>query len=225
LSKLPGRDLARLVDRAELVEAGAREAVYEPGGPIENVFFPLGCVFSTVGQAGRFWSVEVATVGREGMAGLPVFLGATSTPHASFCQVPGPALRLASDDLRRALGEGGGTLHQLLSRFTQATIVQIAQNVVCNNTHLTPQRAARWLLTTHDRIDREEFPLTQEFFSQMLGVRRPTASEAAGRLQDEGMIRYQRGVVTVLDRGRLERTACSCYAVVKSEFDALVASN
>jgi CRP-like cAMP-binding protein len=136
---------------------------------------------------------QAATIGREGMVGLPVFLGAASTPHAAFCpsrRVGGSAVKITAHLLRRVLADDGA-LHQALSRFTQTTMVQIAQNVVCNSTHATIQRAARWLLTTRDRVG-DEFLLTQEFLGQMLGVRRPTVSEVARRLQAEGLIRYRR---------------------------------
>jgi CRP-like cAMP-binding protein len=173
-----------------------------------------------VGMADDRVLVEVATIGREGMVGLPVFLGAASTPHAAFCQVPGPAVKITTHSLRRVLADDGA-LHQALNGFTQATMVQIAQNVVCNNSHSTIQRAARWLLTTRDRVGGEEFPLTQEFLGQMLGVRRPTVSEVARRIQAEGLIRYRRGIITITDVAALQQVACSCYAIVKAEFDLI----
>jgi CRP-like cAMP-binding protein len=117
---------------------------------------------------------------------------------------------------------GDGALHRALNRYTQATIVQIAQSVICNSTHSAEQRACRWLLTTHDRVDRDQFPLTQEFLAQMLGVRRPTVSEIASRLQSEGLIRYTRGVITICDRPGLERITCDCYWIVKAEYDNLL---
>jgi CRP-like cAMP-binding protein len=177
-------------------------------------------VYSLVGVADGQASVEVATIGREGMVGLPVFLGQAVSPHAAFCQVPGAAARLPAHELASVLG-GNGALHGLLNRFTQATMVQIAQNVVCNSTHPLGQRAARWLLATHDRVGRDEFALTQQFLSQMLGATRPTVSETAGKLQAQGLIRYRRGQLTITDRTGLERAACSCYSIVKAEFDAL----
>jgi CRP-like cAMP-binding protein len=218
LAQLPEPEFDRVGERLELVDAEVRQQVFEPGAPIPAVYFPLSAVFSVVALAEERVLVEVATIGVEGMVGLPLFLGATSSPHASFFQVPGRAARLSADDLRRAL-TSDGALHRALNRFTQATMVQIAQNVVCNNTHSTEQRAARWLLTTQDRVGREQFPLTQEFLAQMLGVRRPTVSETARRLQSQGFIRYNRGVITISNRRGLERTTCHCYAIVKAEFD------
>jgi CRP-like cAMP-binding protein len=220
LAALPADELARLRDDLELVDAQIREQVYQPGGPVPAVYFPLASVFSMVGMADDRVLVEVATIGREGMVGLPVFLGAASSPHAAFCQIPGRAAKVTAHGLRRVLADGG-TLHQALSRYTQATMVQIAQNVVCNSTHATVQRAARWLLTTRDRIGGEEFLLTQEFLGQMLGVRRPTASDTARQLQAAGLIRYSRDEITITDGPGLERASCSCYGIVKAEFDLI----
>lgn len=219
LAALPGDELSRLSGDLEPAPAQVRARVYEPGGPINEVYFPLASVFSLVGVADDRM-VEVATIGREGMVGLPVFLGAASSPHAAFCQIGGPAVKTTAQALRKVLADDGA-LHEALSRFTQATMVQIAQNVVCNSTHGTVQRAARWLLTTRDRVGGEEFPLTQEFLGQMLGVRRPAASDTARELQAGGLIRYSRGNVTISDAAGLERLACSCYGIVKAEFDLI----
>jgi CRP-like cAMP-binding protein len=222
LASLPGNGLAQLAREADVVSAEVRLQVYQPGSSIDAVYFPLASVFSLVGVTDERVVVEVATVGREGLVGLPVFLGAVTTPHAAFCQVGGPAVRLSADGLRRVLaGEGNGALHDALNRFTQATMVQIAQNVVCNSTHPATQRAARWLLTTRDRLGRTEFPLTQEFLSQMLGLRRPTVSGIARQLQEAGLIRYSRGNLTITDPRGLEKAACSCYAIVRAEFDLI----
>jgi CRP-like cAMP-binding protein len=220
LMLLPEPEFKQLRPQLRLVDAEVRDQVYEPGGPIGDVYFPISSVFSMVGVAdGR--AVEVATIGREGMAGLPVFLGRSASPHAAFCQIAGLTARLPADALRQALSNGTA-LHGLLGKFAQATMVQIGQNVVCNNTHDLSQRAARWLLTTHDRIRQDEFTLTQEFLGQMLGVTRPTVSQTARKLQSRGLIRYARGKLTITDRPGLEQAACDCYAIVKAEFDGLV---
>lgn len=222
LAALPDRELQRLARDLDLVDVAVRDQVYEAGGLIPEVYFPLGAVFSMVGTAEERVVVEVATIGREGMAGLPVFLGATSTPHAAFCQIPGQAAKLSAERFRAALAEDG-VLPAALGRFTQATMVQIAQNVVCNSSHHAVQRAARWLLTTGDRVGSDKFQLTQEFLSQMLALRRPTVSETARRLQADGHIRYSRGQMTITDRAALQQTACACYAIVKAEFDQITA--
>ena len=220
LAALPDEELSRLSDDMDVVESQVRTQVYEPGGPISDVYFPLASVFSVVGMADDRVAVEVATTGREGMVGLPVFLGAATTPHAAFCQIPGAAAKTTAAHLRRVLTHDGA-LHAALNRFTQATMVQIAQNVVCNSTHHLAERAARWLLTTRDRIDRDEFALTQEFLSQMLGVRRQAASGTARQLQAEGLISYRRATITITDTPGLEHVACSCYQIVKAEFDLI----
>lgn len=220
LGALPGPEFDRLRPYLELVDAEIRDQVYNPGKPITDLYFPVSSVYSMVGMADGEAAVEVATVGREGMIGLPVFLGQPTSPHAAFCQIPGPAARLPADQLATVLSDDG-TLHGLLNRFTQATMIQIAQNVVCNASHPLAQRAARWLLTTHDRVGRDEFALTQQFLAQMLGARRPTVSETASKLQAQGLIRYSRGNLTIVDRPGLEQIVCSCYSIVRAEFDKM----
>lgn len=220
LARLPADELAALSDRADVVELETRQTAYEAGKPIEFLYFPLDAVFSVVSVTEERIRIEVATIGREGMVGLPVFLGTSTSPQTCFCQVSGPSVRLPAGELGDLL-RVDGMLHRLLNRFAQATMVQIAQNVVCNNAHSTEQRAARWLLTTHDRVRRDRFPLTQDFLAQMLGARRPTVSTIAARLAREGLIQYRRGTVTVADRPGLERTTCNCYWIVRAEFDAM----
>lgn len=220
LAQLPDGEFARIHGAAEIVDSYTGQQVYEPGEPITVVYFPLSCVFSLVALADGRDVIEVATVGHEGMVGLPVFLGAASSPHGCFSQVPGQSVRLTADVLRRALAVDG-VLHRLLNRLTQATMVQVAQSVVCNNSHELEQRAARWLLTTHDRVDGDEFPLTQQFLAQMLGTRRPTVSQVAGRLQERGLISYVRGNMRIIDRFGLEQASCQCYAIVRAEFDVM----
>jgi CRP-like cAMP-binding protein len=164
--------------------------------------------------------VEVATIGREGMAGLPAFLGVSASPNDVFSQVPGTALRLPAQHLRTVLVTDG-VLHRQLYRYIQAMIVNLSQNVACNRLHTTEERAARWLLMTADRVDSLQFPLTQEFLAQMLGVRRATVSLTAGQLHSAGLISYSRGVITIDDRAGLEAAACECYGILREEFDRL----
>lgn len=220
LAALPAEEFDRLRPRLKLVDAEIRDQVYDPGKQVSHLYFPISSVYSLVGLADGEAVVEVATIGREGMVGLPVFLGQPTSPHAAFCQVAGPAAELPAEQLSTVLSDDGA-LHGLLNRFTEATMIQIAQNVVCNSTHSLTQRAARWLLTTHDRVGRDEFALTQQFLSQMLGARRPTVSETASKLQAQGLIRYRRGYLTIADRPRLEQVTCSCYGIVRAEFDSL----
>jgi CRP-like cAMP-binding protein len=220
LAQLPDAEFAALWPQLWLEKSKIKRPAYEPGKPIGDIFFPLTSVYSLVAVANGKVQLEVATVGHEGMVGLPVFLGATSSPQAAFCQVPGDTVGISVADFRRSLNHDG-TLHTLLSRFTQATMVQVSQNVVCNRSHPMLARMARWLLTTGDRVGRDEFPLTQEFLAQMLGVHRPTVSETAQKLQARSLIRYCRGVITICDRQELDREACECYGIIRAEFDDL----
>ncbi|PQM46684.1 hypothetical protein C1Y40_03121 [Mycobacterium talmoniae] len=220
LAQLPDSEFTALRPHLRLEQSQIKRPAYEPGKPINDILFPITAVYSLVAIADGRVTLEVATIGREGMVGLPVYLGATSSPQAAFCQVPGAAVRTTVEDFRRALGRDG-VLHALLNRFTQATMVQVAQNVVCNRSHSTEARMARWLATTQDRVGRDEFPLTQEFLAQMLGVHRPTVSAAAQKIQSGGLIRYRRGVITIIDRPELERVACDCYRIIRAEFDDL----
>lgn len=218
LAQLPDREYARLKPHMHLEQMELKHPAYQPDVAISDIYFPISAVFSLVALTDGRSSLEVATIGHEGMVGLPVYLGATSSPQAAFCQVAGDSVRISVSDFRHALARDG-VLHALLNRFTQATMVQVAQNVVCNRSHSTHVRMARWLLTTQDRVGSEQFALTQEFLAQMLGVHRPTVSDTARRLQSDGMIRYSRGVITISDRSQLEQTACECYWIVKAEFD------
>jgi CRP-like cAMP-binding protein len=221
LRKLADDEFARLRPGLEIIDADLKEQVYERGRPIEAVYFSLGAVYSMVTVvSGERSLVEVATIGHEGMLGLPLFLGAVTSPTMAYCQVPGRAARLAAEDFHQFLARDG-QLHGLLHRYTQTTMVQMSQNVACNIAHLTEQRAARWILTTGDRTGSDRFPITQEFLAQMLGVRRTTVSEVASKFQANGLITYTRGNLTILDRPRLTDTACECYIVIKKEFDQL----
>ncbi|GAA3612880.1 Crp/Fnr family transcriptional regulator [Microlunatus ginsengisoli] len=220
LAAIPPAEQNRLALDLTLVELAAKASLYDIDEPISHVYFPLDCVISVVADLDDETVVEVATVGAEGFAGLPAFLGATSSPHRAFCQVPGQALRLDVDVMHRFFA-GDGVLHQLMLRYTQAVTVFLAQNVACNQLHTSEQRCARWLAQTHDRVGRDTFPLTQEFLGQMLGVRRATVSLSAQVLQQAGLIRYRRGLITVVDESGLHAAACSCYDVIRREFEKL----
>lgn len=220
LAALPRPELHKLATLADVVEVGTKVTVYDSGSPIPNVYFPLDAVFSMITKVDGGVGVEVGTIGFEGMVGLPAFLGAVSSPHTAYSQVPGHAARLPVGALRDALADDG-VLHAELHRFTSATMIQLAQSVACNSSHRAEQRACRWLLTTHDRVRRAEFSLTQEFLAQMLGLRRPTVSEIAQHLQDQGFIRYVRGRLTIIDRAGLERSTCECYWVVRRAFPSI----
>jgi CRP-like cAMP-binding protein len=220
LGALPDEEYARLRERLEPVDLDLKQMIYETDQPIRHAYFPTSAVLSMISQVDGEVAVEVATIGREGMAGLPVFLGVGASPNTIFAQIPGLALRMRAEQLRDVLA-GDGALHRQLHRYIQATMVQLSQNVACNRLHSTEERAARWLLMTADRVGAERFPLTQDFLAQMLGVRRATVSITAGLLHNAGLISYKRGVITVDDRAGLEDAACDCYGIVRDEFQEL----
>jgi CRP-like cAMP-binding protein len=202
---------------------GLKAHVYREDEPIEHVFFPVSGVLSLISQMQDGRGIEVATIGNEGMVGLPIFLQAPITSaHRAFSQIPGESLRMAAGDFSEFLnGSRDGGLHQVLHRYTQALMSMIARAVACNALHPIQQRACRWLLITHDRIDGDEFLLTQEFLGQMLGVTRASVNEVARELQDDGAIDYTRGRITMLNRPLLEGRTCECYGVIRTEFDRL----
>jgi CRP-like cAMP-binding protein len=225
LAGVPEVELAHLAPDFEVVSLGLKDYMYREDEPIEHVFFPISGVASLVSQMEDGRGIEVATVGNEGMVGLPVFLQASATSaHRAFSQVPGESLRMAAgrfNDFLTSSADGG--LHRVLHRYTQALISMIARAVACNALHPIQQRACRWLLVTHDRIDGNEFLLTQEFLGQMLGVTRASVNEVARELQQAGAIEYTRGRITMLNRPELEVRSCECYAVIRTEFDQLLA--
>lgn len=221
LSHLPADVRGRLMDDLDPVRPAFREPVYEPDRPLRYVYFSLDAVFSILTVLEEGGSVEVATVGNEGMVGLPVFLHAESIHGRAFCQIAGDALRMRAGRLREH-AEREPALRDLLLRYTQAFLNLVAQSAACNRAHALEARLARWLLMTQDRVARDEFPLTQEFMGQMLGVGRASVNTAAGMLQRAGFVRYVRGRVTVADRAGLESAACECYVVIRREFDRLL---
>jgi CRP-like cAMP-binding protein len=221
LGALPAEEFERLRPHLETVTLDVKDFIYEPDVAIQHVYFPIDCVTSTMATMKDGRSVEVGTIGKEGMDGLPVFLGAQTAPLASFCQIPGEAARMTADALRSEV-RPGDRLHDLLRRFTEATLVFAAQSSACNRLHSVEKRCSRWVLHTHDRVGRDEFYLTQEFLSQMLGVRRASVSEVASALQSEELISYSRGRLKILDRSGLEAVTCECHGVIAKEFDRLL---
>ena len=221
LGALPPDEYRRLAARLEPVELEARHMFFDVDEPISHVWFPEDCVGSVLGLGADGAAVETATIGAEGMVGLPIFLGTDRTAAHAFCQVPGRALRMEADAFRAAVARSDA-LTRLLLRYTQALFTLVAQSSACNRLHDTRARCARWLLLTHDRVGRDEFSLTHHFLSQMLGVRRATVTEAAGALQHAGLIEYEYGVIAVRDRAGLERASCECYAIIRAEFERLL---
>ncbi len=197
-------------------------AIYESGDRLAHVFFPTEGIVSLLYVTEDGASAEIAVTGSEGVVGISLFMGGESTPSYAIVQSAGQAYRLGAEILKRQF-ERGGDLQHLLLRYTQALITQMAQTAVCNRHHTVEQQLCRWLLLSLDRLPSNELHMTQELIANMLGVRREGVTDAAGRLQDAGLIHYQRGQIIVLDRPQLEQRVCECYAVVKREFDRLLA--
>jgi CRP-like cAMP-binding protein len=224
LANVPPGEREWLAPEFELVSLELKQMLYRENEPIEHVYFPVTGVLSLVSQMEDGRGIEVATVGNEGMVGLPVFLQARLTSaHMAFSQVPGQSLRMPAARFSEFIaGSKNGGLHVTMNRYTQALMSMIARAVACNALHSVQQRACRWLLTTHDRAGSDEFLLTQEFLGQMLGVTRPSVNEVARVLQDAGAVDYSRGRVTILNRRELEARSCECYSVIRGEFDRLL---
>lgn len=214
----------RLLSKMEHVELTPRRVLYDPDKPIEHVFFPEDGVVSLVKDMKEGPVLEIATIGKEGMVGLPVFLGAVSSPLQAFAQVPGYALQMRTTDFKREVMNGVG-LRRILERYTQALFTQLSQSVACNRVHSIEQRCARWLLLTADRIKDSRFMLTQEFLAQMLGVRRASVNGFLQEFQRKGMVEYKQGEMRIKDRRKLEAVSCECYFVVKREYQKLTGSS
>ena len=219
LDALPALDRLQLSSQLELVALPLGMTIYEADEQIEHVYFPVSGVVSMVSTM-REGTVEVGTVGCEGMAGLPVVLHAESMPTRAFVQVEGEAMRCSANDLRAAMRESPA-LSRVLARYALALFDQAAQSAACNRLHSLEERCARWLLMTHDRVGSDVLPLKQTFLAEMLGVHRPAVTVAAGTLQRAGIISYTRGKVRIVDREALERAACDCYAIMRRTFQRL----
>jgi CRP-like cAMP-binding protein len=221
LDALPKRDYERLASHLELVPMKLGDVLYESGAQLRYVYFPTTSIVSLLYVLEDGASAEIAIVGNEGILGISLFMGGNTTPSRAVVQSAGQGFRLRAQLLKDEFGRFGATMHLLL-RYTQALITQMAQTAVCNRHHSIDQQLCRWLLLSLDRLASNELSMTQELIANMLGVRREGVTEAAGKLQDAGLIRYHRGRITVLDRPRLEARSCECYQVVKTEFDRLL---
>ncbi|HEY7307388.1 MAG TPA: Crp/Fnr family transcriptional regulator [Bryobacteraceae bacterium] len=224
LSTLGETVYEKFAPNLERVSLSLRQKLIEPNKPIEHVYFPINGVVSMLAHIEGGYLIEVATVGNERMIGLPLFLGTEMTPGTSFSQVPGEALRMSANDFREAI-ETSGPFTKMLHRYTQALMVQISQGNACNRIHSLEERCARWLLLCHDRVGEDEFLLTQEFLSQMLGVRRASVTLVASTFQQAGFIEYSRGRIRILDRKGLESACCECYTVIRQEYDRMLEPN
>jgi CRP-like cAMP-binding protein len=220
LDALPDADRQRLVQSLSLVFIKVNTVLFEPGRPIVHIDFPLNCVVSLVTPLQGGAEVEVATVGNEGIVGVPLVLGG-SLPVRAICSVAGWAHRLDALDFLEEL-QRAGALRDLVNDYLPALFGQISQSAACNRLHSSEERLARWLLMSHDRVGTDEFRITHKFLARMLGSRRATVTVAAGILQEAGLIRYQRGRVTIVDRAGLEAAACECYRVIETELQGVV---
>src|ERR1700735_374859 len=211
----------RLFPHLELVPMPLGQVLYESGDVLRYVYFPTNSIVSLLYVLADGASAEISVVGNEGMIGIALFMGGESTPSRAIVQSAGFAYRLAGPLLKDEFHRNG-EVQLLLLRYTQALITQMAQTAVCNRHHSVDQQLCRWLLLSLDRLSSNQLVMTQELIANMLGVRREGVTEAAGKLDKRGVIRYARGRITVLDRPKLEELCCECYAVVKKESDRLL---
>ena len=221
LDALPRLERERLFPHLRLVPMPLGMVLYESGAALRHIYFPIDSIVSLLYVMRDGSSAEIAVVGNEGAIGVSLFMGGETTPSRAVVQSAGHAYRLSGKILKEEFTRAGAMQHLLL-RYTQALLTQMAQTAVCNRHHSLDQQLCRWLLLSLDRLTSQNLVMTQELIANMLGVRREGVTEAAGKLQAAGLIRYSRGHITVLDRAGLEERTCECYAVVKRESDRLL---
>lgn len=221
LAALPVEAQERLYPLLELVSMPLGKVLYESGDTLRHVYFPIDCIVSLLYVMEDGASAEISVVGNEGIVGVALFMGGESTPSRAIVQSGGSAYRLLGQSLKDEFNRHGSFL-VLMLRYTQALLTQMAQTAVCNRHHTIDQQLCRWLLLSMDRLTDNKLTMTQELIANMLGVRREGVTDAAGKLQKLGVIRYSRGQITVIDRPKLETLSCECYAVVKAETDRLL---
>src|ERR1041385_492859 len=216
LAALPKDEYGRLAPSLKPFPLVFGEVIYEPGDLIRRVFFPTSGIISLLANVEEGGTREVGIVGREGLVGMPLFMGVKTSPNRAVVQGAGSALTLTAAALRTSIGDGQ-SLRRLLQRYAYSLWSQLSQSAVFNLNHPIDARLARWLLMTRDRMGSDEFQLTQEFLSNMLGVRREGVSKAAAALQEKNLIRYSRGTLTILKPASLTSLACKCYRTIKRE--------
>src|SRR5580692_10470464 len=222
LAGLTADEAGEVLTKGRLVDLTTPQQIYEAGREIHEVFFPIDSVLSVVTQMRDGGSIEVGTVGREGVSAIPLLLGATTSANESYCQVPGRAVVISSDHFRRLLSAESNQFRSVLDRFLQAYVNMLGQLAACNGKHSIYERCARWLLLTHDRVNSDKIALSHEYFAMMLGARRSGVTIAAAALQQAGFIRYARGHIVILNRAGLEEASCECYAVAREQFGPLL---
>jgi CRP-like cAMP-binding protein len=221
LNLLPSDEYSRLQPTLHKVDLKLSEVLYEARSQIEQIYFPINCVLSAVTVMSDGHAIEVATIGNEGLSGLPALGVVANSPHRVFAQVSGYAWNAEARAFNKLIPQLP-KLSKILSSYQQAFMFQVSQCVACNGLHVIVERCCRWLLETHDRVDGDELPLTHEFLSYMLGVRRSSVTEVLQNIQNQGLIRYTKGKITVLNRDGLEELACECYQGIKDEYDRLL---
>jgi CRP-like cAMP-binding protein len=222
LRALPPSTVQQCLLTLQPVALRLKESLIMPHEPITAVYFPLDALVSVVSTLANGSILEVGTIGNEGMVGISRFLQAISMPFTALTQVSGAALKMDVEAFDQAVGAVGSDFSRMLARYSHAWCTQLGQHAVCNRVHRVVERCARWLLQTHDRVGRTEFPLTQEFLAMMLGVRRTSVTDVARQLQQKGLIQYRRGIIHVLDRPGLEAASCECYRIIAQETDRLL---
>lgn len=221
LAALPTEEYQRLFPQLDFVSLSIGQILSQPGEPVEYVYFPLQSIISLVSTMEDGATVEVGLVGNEGMVSVAVFLGGITSFTQASVQIAGTAMRMKADVLKAEF-KRGGAMQSLLLLYMQALFSQVSQSAVCNRLHTLEERLARWLLLVQDGLQSNQLPLTQEFIAQMLGSRRSGVTVAAGTLSQAGMIRYNRGKITIANREDLEATACECYKAIKNEYARLL---
>jgi CRP-like cAMP-binding protein len=206
----------KILSKTERIALTFNETIYNSGDVISDIYFPESGIVSLLSAVEANSTLEVGIVGNEGMLGLPVFLGIKTSNNLAIVQGAGFALKMSADDF---LSECHNEFQRILQRFTHSLLTQISQSAACNRFHEIEPRLARWLLMTGDRMHTDEFQITQEFLSNMLGVRREAVNKAATHLQQQKLISYSRGNISILDRCELENAACLCYKIVKKDYD------
>ena len=221
LGLLPPKDYRRLSPHLQPIPLGYRQSLYRANKSIGFVYFIETGVGSLVNTMANGEAAEVGTIGNEGVVGLPLLFGDDRAPTSVYVQVPGAGLRMKATRFNKELARSA-SMRRVMLRYAHAVFNQVAQSAACNHFHSIEQRCCRWMLMTHDRMQSDQFLLTQEFLAMMLGVQRTGVSAAAGSLQKAGLIRYKRGNVTIIDRRGLLQRSCECYGVSKREFDRLL---
>jgi len=219
LAALPKQEYQRLLPELEQVTMPFAEVLYEPGASIRHVYFPNDSIVSLLAEVAERSTLEVSIVGSEGMAGISVFMGVGVSRYRALVQGAGTAMRMKAAALRTE-SDRAGSFQRLLRRYSHSLLTQVSQSAVCNRFHEVDARLARWLLMTGDRLGMNEFRLTQDFISNMLGVRREGVNKAAGVLQKDGLVNYSRGRIKILNQAGLEAVSCECYRIIKAESDS-----